>query len=202
MSKQTLECIAVTPPCKAVVDLVFLIDGSTSIEQFGMGNFKRCLNFAKTMVRNFEVSSQGTHVGVVMFTNTAKVEFTLTKYSNAADIEQAIDSIKYPGGGTFAGEGLKMVKNSVFDVSGRSNVPHVLIIMTDGQSIDDIETPSTALKNDGTLIYSLGIGSEYNMQQLNTMASAPSSGHVFVADFDKLDTVVESIKQKACSGNV
>lgn len=194
--------ITVTPPCKAVVDLVFLIDGSTSIENFGMGNFKRCLNFAKTMVRSFEVSGQGTHVGVVLFTSTAKVEFTLTKYSDAADIEKAIDAISYPGGGTFAGEGLKMVKNDVFDKTGRSNVPHALIVMTDGQSVDDIETPSTALKNDGTLIYCLGIGTEYNMQQLNVIASAPSSTHVFVADFDKLDTVVESIKQKACSGNV
>jgi hypothetical protein len=166
-----------------------------------MGNFKRCLNFAKTVIKRFKVSKQGTHVGMVIFTTRPKVQFTLKEYYKLAEIESAIDIIAFPGGATFTGEGLKTVKKDVFGVTGRPDVPHMLIILTDGQSMDDIKTPSTALKDDGTIIYCLGIGSDYNMQQLNTMASSPPLGHIFVADFDKLDTVVQSIEEKACTGN-
>ncbi|KAK3697941.1 hypothetical protein QZH41_013023, partial [Actinostola sp. cb2023] len=187
-------------PCKTVVDLVFLLDGSASIERYGEGNFQRCLNFIKTIVRSFEVAEDRTHVGLAIFSGEANVAFTLIEHFDIASIEKAIDQVRYPGQqNTYTGEGLKRVKNAVFAETGRSQVPHVLIVMTDGQSADDVDTPSTALKNDGTLIYGLGIGLEYDLEQLYTMVSTPSPVHVFVAGFNDLATVATSIKDKACS---
>ena len=59
--------------CTAKVDLGILIDGSGSIEQTGPGNFKRELNFVKQIVSAFEVSRDGTHVGIIIFSSDAKV---------------------------------------------------------------------------------------------------------------------------------
>ena len=50
-----------------------MIDGSGSIEQTGPGNFKRELNFVKQIVSAFEVSRDGTHVGIIIFSSDAKV---------------------------------------------------------------------------------------------------------------------------------
>lgn len=61
--------------CTAKVDLDFLIDGSGSIERAGPGNFKRELNFVKQIVKGFEVSKEGTHVGVIIFSSGARVCF-------------------------------------------------------------------------------------------------------------------------------
>ncbi|XP_048588340.1 uncharacterized protein LOC5512415 isoform X2 [Nematostella vectensis] len=190
---------ATSPPCRASVDLVFLIDGSSSIEQFGKGNFLFCLNFVKRMAQSFEVSSSGTHVAVVLYYDSSKIVFNLNDYKTIDEVTGAVDKIKYPGGSTFTGAGLRMVKSEVFDKSGRSNVPHILIVMTDGESHDDVAEPSRVLREDNTIIYAVGEGYYFKLKQLNEMASEPKINHVFTADFGQMNTIVEDIKDKACS---
>lgn len=59
--------------CKAKVDLGFIIDGSGSIEMYGQGNFKKVLNFIKDLTRSFDVSKEGTHVGLMIYSDDPKV---------------------------------------------------------------------------------------------------------------------------------
>ena len=55
------------------MDLGFIIDGSGSIEMSGKGNFKKVLDFVKDLTRSFDVSNEGTHVGVIVYSNEPKV---------------------------------------------------------------------------------------------------------------------------------
>lgn len=59
-----------------------MIDGSGSIEQAGGGNFKRELNFVKQIVSAFEVSRDGTHVGIIIFSSYAKVCIYAQRFSS------------------------------------------------------------------------------------------------------------------------
>lgn len=59
--------------CKAKVDLGFIIDGSGSIERSGKGNFKKVLSFVKDLTRSFDVSKEGTHAGVMLYSDEPKV---------------------------------------------------------------------------------------------------------------------------------
>lgn len=183
-----------------MVDLVFVMDGSGSIEHFGSGNFNRCKKFAKDMVNNFEVSNSGTHVGLLLFSSSASVIFALDKYYDIASIEKAIDGIEYPEGGTYIGNALSMTKSGIIDVSARSNVHRIIIVMTDGASSDDVTGPSNALKEAGNSLYVLGIGTSTDISELNKIASDPEQDYVFHSGFDELDKAVKSIKEKACTG--
>ena len=59
--------------CKAKADVVFIIDGSGSIEMYGKGNFKKVLDFVKDLTRSFDVSKDGTHVGIVLYSSKPEV---------------------------------------------------------------------------------------------------------------------------------
>jgi len=55
------------------VDLLFVIDGSGSIESSGKGNFDKVKNFVKDLTQSFGVSKEGTHIGIIVYSNNAKV---------------------------------------------------------------------------------------------------------------------------------
>lgn len=182
------------------MDLGFLIDGSTSIETSGAGNFDRCKNFVKDMISNFDISQSGTHVGVVQFASRSFVNFTFNEYYDKASIVKAIDDIPMLYGGTNLGKALTTTRTDLFDVGSRSSVPRILIVMSDGASEDAVDGPSKALRDEGIIIFSLGIGNNINKQELNTIATDPDSDHVFTSGFNELNSVVSLIEQKACPG--
>lgn len=52
----------------------------------------------------------------------------------------------------------------------------------------------------GVTVFSLGVGREYDVNQLNAMATDPDHDHVFTSDFSHLhSSLVEKIKDKACT---
>ena len=116
------------------MDLAILIDGSQSIEYFAKGNFKRCLEFVKNLLRGFNIAREGTHAGIVVFSHIAEVVFGFEKYLSLGPMLQTIDHIKYPKSSTYTGKALDVVRTQLFDASARQGVPNVLLVMTDGAS--------------------------------------------------------------------
>ena len=112
--------------CRRRLDLAFLIDGSGSIEAYGRGNFRRCLNFVKRVVSSFRVSPRQTRVGVVLFSSRAWLVFNFKRYGNKLSIFRAIDRIRYPRGGTRIGRALRFATYRLFN--RRSNRRKVCLI--------------------------------------------------------------------------
>ena len=69
----------VSPGCLSQADVVFLLDGSSSV---GDGNFQRLLSYVKTFSSQLPVSQQGVHVGVLQFSSRPSVEFGLNLYTD------------------------------------------------------------------------------------------------------------------------
>ena len=79
----------------------------------------------------------------------------------------------------------------------------ILIVLTDGQSSGSVNQPSQELKNIGVIIFSVGVGSGINEEELETMASPPADEHVYLLDnFNELSTLAEKMSTKTCNGNV
>ena len=106
--------------CNRRLDLAFLIDGSGSIETAGRGNFRRCLEFVKTMVSSFSVSPQRTRVGVVLFSSRAWLILDFYRSRNKAGVLRTISKIRYPQGGTRIGKALYFVMHRLFRRSRRA----------------------------------------------------------------------------------
>ena len=106
--------------CNRRLDLAFLVDGSGSIEAAGRGNFKRCIEFVKTMVSSFSVSPQRTRVGVVLFASRAWLILDFYRSRNKAGVLNTITRIRYPRGGTRIGKALKFLLHRLFRRSRRA----------------------------------------------------------------------------------
>ena len=100
--------------CRRRLDLAFLIDGSGSIEAYGRGNFKRCLNFVKRVVASFGISPTQTRVGMVLFSSRAWLVANFRSYRNKPSVLRAISRIRYPRGGTKIGRALRFARNRLF----------------------------------------------------------------------------------------
>ena len=185
--------------CKTQVDLGFLIDGSGSVEMYGRGNFAKCLEFVKSLTRAFVISPTDTRIGVIVFSSRSELQFDFTQYKTQKDVETAIGRIKYPGYRTKTGAALTMAKDELFN-NGRQDVPRVLVVLTDGRSNDDVVKPSAALRGTGVIIFPVGLGTNFKVEQLNAMASDPKGEHVFTVDFPQMDTIVTAMQEKLCKG--
>lgn len=186
--------------CTAKVDLGFLLDVSGSIEYSGAGNFKKCIDFIVKTVNEFIVGQSASHIGLVKFSTNAQIEFDFNKFNDKQSVINQIEATTYPGGRTFTGKALSLTKTGLFDATARQNVNRILIVMTDGIANDDVGPPSEALRDSGVIIYSLGIGKNFYVQDLEKMASDPKADHVVTADFNQLSNVIQTIKDKACQG--
>ena len=192
--------------CEQDFDLVFVIDGSGSIDQVQTGNFDKMREFIKQIIDGFEVSEERTHVGAIVFSSKTYVRtiFDLKQINSKDRIHSKIDKMRYPRGETYTGKALaaaiKMMRSG-----DRPDKPNVCIIVTDGRADDDIHYYAKALKNtgtSGTKVFSVGVGVNYDKGELEAMASKPSKNFVFAADFDKLDEVTQKIKDSACTGKL
>ncbi|ESO97265.1 hypothetical protein LOTGIDRAFT_79448, partial [Lottia gigantea] len=104
------------------------------------------------------------------------------------------------------GEGIKFARNEIFAArnGARANVPHIMIVITDGRSTYGGLTASEAAKarNDGILIFAIGVGAA-DENELNNIASKPSSEYVTkVTDYTKLTGIREKLALQACEGRL
>ena len=99
--------------CNSPLELIFVLDGSGSIEALGRGNFKRCLNFIIQVERSFVISPSKTRVALVLFSHRTQTVFSLDTYRTLASVVSATKKVRYPKGGTKIGSALRLVQNNV-----------------------------------------------------------------------------------------
>lgn len=186
--------------CRDKVDLAFLVDASGNKDKRGREHFKTSLAIAKAIVSMFVINHLQTHIGFVVFSTNSQVVLNFKTYFDEKSVENAIDGIQYLGGNTNIGEGLRLVKKELFDVTSRRNVPQILIVLTSGKSTEDVITPSKALRDSGVTVFCIGIGKMYNEKELDEIATDPDADHVLTTDVARLGLVIKAVKGKICKG--
>ena len=186
-----------------ILDLAFLIDGSSSVgnEQ----NFKQILMFVSTVAHSFSIGHDMTRVGVVVFSLEAFVIFNFHTYFDIQNIDQALTTVQYPGTdgpGTYIGRGLHVTKRYLFSSSGRAHVPRAIVLLVAGRSIDDVITPSMDIRSYGVEMYCVGVGNLYSKLQLHAMASFPHSEHIFRADYTQMGRTAQQVVTKILKGKI
>lgn len=183
------------------MDLGFVLDGSGSVSS---DNFIQSKDFIKNMTKQFNISQTDSHVGVVLFATSASLVFNFNQYYDIQSINNAVDNINQPNGYTNIDGALDTTYTDLFLASQRPEKERVLIFMTDGFSTvgdkNKIGPNAQKIKRNGIHIVALGIGKGYDLNELKLIAT--DSSYIFTADFDKLDQVVNLIKDKTCQGTV
>ncbi|XP_025089511.1 collagen alpha-6(VI) chain-like [Pomacea canaliculata] len=183
-----------------VADVVFVLDKSGSITST---SFQTQLNFVSDLVTVFNVASNHTHVAVVTFDSSPKIEFGLTDYYSTPQIQKAIKAIEYTAGSTNTDQALELVATHVLTPAGgaRKEVAHVVIVVTDGQSASPNRTQQWAreVKKGGAYVFAIGVGSGIDNAELMTIGSTPAKDFVHtVNSYGALQTIKNLLAVKAC----
>lgn len=70
-------------------------------------------------------------------------------------------------GATNTGQALTFALENGFQGSRGGNIPKVVIVVTDGQSQDDVAEPAQRLRDSHVLLYAIGVTNLVNVHQLH-----------------------------------
>ncbi|XP_019627188.1 PREDICTED: collagen alpha-3(VI) chain-like [Branchiostoma belcheri] len=193
--------IAITePPCPNELDIIFVLDGSGSV---GSDNFEKIKTFVSKTVARFNIGLTETQFGVIQYNTQPHSEILLNDHQDAASLQQAISDIRYLQGGTNTGQALRYLANNAFSTKNgaRAGVSKMAIVVTDGQSADDVVRPALNAGKEGIVLYAVGIGGEVDYQELRDIAS--SADKVFnVTDFSGLQSIGNTLPDQVCQTGV
>ena len=154
-----------------LLDLVVALDGSESLAN---KDFDRIKNHTAAVLDNFTISEPETHVGVIEFSDQAKVILPLNELFEPNLVKDKINGI-VPSGGKerVTDEALRKAADEMFGPKsgGRPGASKVLIIVTGGASTGK-EPPKRAIKpikEKGVRVYVVNIGEDTDEDELKDM---------------------------------
>ncbi|XP_018421701.1 PREDICTED: collagen alpha-1(VII) chain-like [Nanorana parkeri] len=188
------------PICaKLKADIVFLVDESSSI---GPSNFNKVKDFLYRIVSYFpKIGPQGTQVAIVQYSEEPRTEFHLNQHKDRNSILKAIRSMQYFGGNTKTGRGIGHVLKELFQVSKgmRPSSPHLILLITDGQSQDNVMQPSRVAHALGIRMIAVGVGAADLDELRNIMMHRNLDDIFFVSSFDDFPLIVQELIETICS---
>ncbi|XP_053750540.1 integrin alpha-D-like isoform X4 [Panthera pardus] len=200
---QTIRTVpGALPKCPSQeMDIVFLIDGSGSIDQ---RDFKQMKDFVIAVMGQFEGTN--TLFSLMQYSNHLEIHFTFTKFQRSSSPQSLVDPIRQLKGLTFTATGiLKVVKELFHSRNGaRESAKKILIVITDGQKYKDPLEYSDVMplaEKAGIIRYAIGVGDAFQeptaREELNTIGSVPSQDHVFKVDnFAALSSIQKQLQEK------
>uniref|UniRef100_A0A8C5I022 Cochlin n=1 Tax=Gouania willdenowi TaxID=441366 RepID=A0A8C5I022_GOUWI len=190
----SLDQLLCSKTCYNSVHIGFLIDGSSSV---GYVNFQLVLDFLVGIARSFDISDVGAHIGAVQFTYDQRLEFGMFDNDNKEDAIDALRRISYMSGGTSTGSAINYAVHNLFRPAARGR--NFLIVVTDGQSYDDVRGPATAAHSQGVTIFSVGVAWA-PLELLRVMSSEPKDTHTFFTrDFSGLSDFIQPVVHNICT---
>jgi collagen type VI alpha len=183
--------------CGNPADIVFVLDESGSI--WGP-HFTKQLEFVEHVVDTFDVRPGKTHIGVLTFGTDVRVIFNVGQIRGEDELKAAIKAIRQMRGETYTHEALRRTRVEMFSgAHTRPDVPHIVIVITDGESNFPDRTAAEAelAHGAGLQIFAIGVGQQVNRQELEAIASEPDM--VFqVDDYTVLDGLRQRLAWRAC----
>ena len=184
---------------KKKADLVVLIDSSDSIKE---AEFSLVKNFTRDLISSFNISKDYIRAGVAQFSSNPKKEFYLNEFYTIEGIRDRIKDIKQLRQGTLTGKALNFTRSFFEAAAGsriQSGVPQNLVVITDGDSDDDVVAEAKFLRDMKIELFAIGIGSKFNPLLLKNIAG--SLDRVFIVDdFTSLAEIKTRVVNTICEG--
>jgi len=182
------------------VDLVILIEGSYNTRP---GDFEQVKEIVKAICYSFDVSQNGTHVAMAVYSEETRIIFNFNKHYDLQGMDDDISAASHLPGASMAGRALRDIKTNFFDQYARQAVPKVLITIMTGKPDDEIERAVNELKMVCVLMFALGLTSNYNPQSLNLASGEPHSEYVFISEtFPDASLVGQKMADKIKKGKL
>lgn len=172
------------------MDIVFLLDGTKSISA---GDFQKSIQFSKDMVEYFEFGMDNTRAALVQFGTTQRTEFGFT--ASKSEILSNFGQVNQIMGMTFTGRGITLAK-TISDNTGRGNADQIIVLITDGASMDNLIGPADDFKESGGVIFVVGYGDDVPKMQQQVRATASDRGDGSKLMWTDVDLLVNEFHAK------
>ena len=136
---------------------MLVVDGSGSITPV---NFETLIEFVVRVTRQFDISPERTHMGLVQFSQLSFLEIGLGTITDDGDLERAIMNIVYQNGGsTNTGAAIQQATNELFNSPQARDVSKLMLLFTDGNPTNatDAEIASNEARSRDITITAVGI---------------------------------------------
>lgn len=191
------------PVCSSasVADIVFLVDGSSSV---GQRNFQRIRTFLYKVISALDIGLDKVRVALVLYSDEPRLEFSLDSFENKSEIIDYLQKMSYHGGQPYVGAAINFLRKKVFTKEQGSRktqgVQQLAVVVTDGQSLDNFTRPASRLRRSGVTVYAVGIQDSSESGQLHKIASHPPRKHVTTLEpFMQLSDLEWQIKKRLCT---
>jgi len=115
-------------------DIIFVLHEGGSV---GTADFDLLKSFLSQVVDTLDIDSANARVGLVTYSSNMTAAINLKDHSSVAGLQSAISSLNYSAGGTTNTTAALAYVRTVMLTSAagdRSDVPNVVVILTDGAS--------------------------------------------------------------------
>lgn len=155
-------------------------------------------NFTTELVNSFDVREEYVHVGLAQFSADPHHEFYLNQYSKKEDVITHILNMKHTGGSTFIGKALDYITD-YFEVSQghRSGISKNLVLITDGDSYDDVEDAADRVRALGIEVFVIGIGDVHDLELLQITGTPEKLFNV--RNFNSLPNIRQKFVDTICN---
>ncbi|KAM4600729.1 collagen alpha-6(VI) chain-like isoform 2-T2 [Polymixia lowei] len=194
VSIRVQECVNAT-----VADVVFLVDGSSSI---GLDNFQEVRQFLRNFIESLDIGDDKVHVGLAQYSDDPHKEFLLKDHMDKNSLLAQVDNLPYRTGATATGKAITFLKTHFFTKAAGSRadqrVPQIAVVITDGDSLDDVAGPAQLLRRQGVIVFGIGVGAA-NMSELQAITNRPHERFLFSIDnYQAMQTVTQNLLQTVC----
>lgn len=180
------------------IDLVFLVDGSDSIDR---EDFSRVKEWILSTVDSFSTNGDRNrqtqlHIDVVQYSERSQIEVHSFIESSSAEIRDRVVGIEQMRSGTKTYSGLRFVNERV-SPDTRTSAYKILITLTDGDASEDRDSAAIAeARSFYNIMMGVGVGDKVNFEELKDFAHGGRV--VTVDDFAALDGIVSQIVSDSC----
>ncbi|XP_039472694.1 scavenger receptor cysteine-rich type 1 protein M130-like [Oreochromis aureus] len=160
----------------------------------------------------------GSVISLTLFSGLPRTAWHLNSYKNKSSVLRAIEDLQQTGGRTNTGVALKHILHNQFKptVGMRPDSRKIAVLITDGESYDEVLLPSKNLRDTGIEVYTIGV--KYaSLRELLLISSDPDKvyfansfdslqDNTFTIDFSNSVNVLDSVRllngSSLCSGRL
>lgn len=182
------------------MELVFLLDVNSN--NFRSDQFVNVLNSVKSTYAPFVIGQDKTRIGIVTYGERPRTVVSVDQYTSRQSLDTAVDQIVMSplSGPSLLGQGLAAVSKHLLYDKPRPETPKILVVITGGKTRDDVIKPSAQLKGLNTTIFCVGVGQNIDRNDLQTIASFPTSNHVVLAAISYHETAGKNLATRIKKG--
>jgi len=120
------------------------VDASRNI---GSVVFAQAKNFVSKLIDHFDVNSGLIQVGACSYSENISSSFNLNAHRTVVAVRSAVLSLSYSGGNANTAAALVYVRTVMLTLAAgdRSDVPNIIVILTDGPSTDPLSARVSAI---------------------------------------------------------